>query len=1257
MNITAPQIISWIEQNPRRAQEYFPFLIGQLCNECKDITRIGFPSGDSISRPGFDGIVISGEGNAWVPEGMSVWELGTSPDTWSKAEKDFEKRNLQYSDSKKAKTTFIFFTPRKWNKKDDWEINKKSENSQWLDIRAYDVDDLVQWLEQSPATMIRLLEKINASSRHIESTDFYWQKWAESCDPKITLNSFLLSRDNSADQLKEAVQSQRSITITAESSEESRVFAVAAILSEKSISDRTVVITNQEGWRFVETITNDICVIVAYDYRAQDLCIKDNITLITPIAEAQLSPRMENAIKVSRPEIYDYQKALIAIGLDEANARRTALNTGRSWIVFRRQNSIDGRIIQPEWTENPEARVLPTLCLLGAWDATRHGDKWAYEDVDVVSKIAGHSYEEIERDLTYLASCDDAPVISLNGIWKVKSPSELFLLFSNQMTTDQLDRFFFETERILRESDPQFDLEEDERWLAAIKGKSRLQSPTLLNSLCDSIAKLATLGPEIPRLNSLSVEHKVKQLINNLFENADSIRWLSLSPYLQDLAEAAPDIFLTHVERSLSESTQPIAELVYQSSVRDIRRCSYQAPLLWTLEQIAWDPVYLAKVTRILVQLSLIKTESRSGNTPEISLSQIYCTWRPQTNATALDRIEVLKLFSKEYPDSIVSLLHSLIMTHNPYISPSPRYKWRNEEDQYKVATPEEVNNVERELWEMLIALSSQNISHATRLLEGIHFSHADKPSLDTIMNLMISLKDRASEEEKEVIADILRRKISTHELIHKAEVATPQWTIINKIEEMLSHFTPNDRLLKHKWLFNAWSFPIQGFLPYENSEQYHQKAMEMREEALDAVLSEGGTDLLEELVLLSNTPDTIGATIAHKADFFLIDWIVQQLPDAEPDSKMQKMISGFLRYRHTSTVPETLRQIVSLGTQANWHDSAFVSLFLLAPQSNESWGVLDTLNENIQAKYWEQVSPDYLYHWEVTFDYFVAKMIAARRPRTALNTVHLLIDELPASKLFELLKSAMYVDTDDVPLSFSDYYWEKMLERFECDPSIPEDELVIVELHLLDILNYGQKYPTLFKRYTSDPIFFTEAIDAVYKTDDENRIASTLPERVKRLYRNVICKCNLLPGQSEDSFVDRDKFIKFVDSVFSRSREINKTTGCEAALGYLLVHAPECSDSAWPPDYICEVLEPLGRQALREQFAIGKRNLRGVVGRAYNEGGNKERNLAQKYRSYQEQLKIKFPNVATMLGKMAVCYEGQAKREDQDAELRLEGF
>ena len=98
MNITAPQIISWIEQNPRRAQEYFPFLIGQLCNECKDITRIGFPSGDSISRPGFDGIVISGEGNAWVPEGMSVWELGTSPDTWSKAEKDFEKRNLQYSD-------------------------------------------------------------------------------------------------------------------------------------------------------------------------------------------------------------------------------------------------------------------------------------------------------------------------------------------------------------------------------------------------------------------------------------------------------------------------------------------------------------------------------------------------------------------------------------------------------------------------------------------------------------------------------------------------------------------------------------------------------------------------------------------------------------------------------------------------------------------------------------------------------------------------------------------------------------------------------------------------------------------------------------------------------------------------------------------------------------------------------------------------------------------------------------------------------
>ena len=70
-----------------------PRVIRQLVHATSErVDRIGFPADEGVQLGGYDGIVRVGEGNAFIPEGVSVWELGTNRNVKTKADADYEKR-------------------------------------------------------------------------------------------------------------------------------------------------------------------------------------------------------------------------------------------------------------------------------------------------------------------------------------------------------------------------------------------------------------------------------------------------------------------------------------------------------------------------------------------------------------------------------------------------------------------------------------------------------------------------------------------------------------------------------------------------------------------------------------------------------------------------------------------------------------------------------------------------------------------------------------------------------------------------------------------------------------------------------------------------------------------------------------------------------------------------------------------------------------------------------------------------------------
>ena len=157
------------------AHHRFPELIRRLVlATVSNPFRIDFPSGSSVRVGGLGwGLVEVEEGNSWVPSGASAWELSCEVNRTltGKATSDYQKRTADPSDVDIPTTTFVFATPRRWTGKRGWIRGRRDEGT-WYNVRAFDADDLVAWLEQAPEVSIwfaRLTGKLPASTEDILS--------------------------------------------------------------------------------------------------------------------------------------------------------------------------------------------------------------------------------------------------------------------------------------------------------------------------------------------------------------------------------------------------------------------------------------------------------------------------------------------------------------------------------------------------------------------------------------------------------------------------------------------------------------------------------------------------------------------------------------------------------------------------------------------------------------------------------------------------------------------------------------------------------------------------------------------------------------------------------------------------------------------------------------------------------------------------------------------------------------------------------
>lgn len=127
------------------------------------------------------------------------------------------------------------------------------------------------------------------------------------------------------------------------------------------------------------------------------------------------------------------------------------------------------------------------------------------------------------------------------------------------------------------------------------------------------------------------------------------------------------------------------------------------------------------------------------------------------------------------------------------------------------------------------------------------------------------------------------------------------------------------------------------------------------------------------------------------------------------------------------------------------------------------------------------------------------------------------------------------------------------------------------------------------------------------------------------------------------------------------RSRELlaaaDRLQAGEGQIGAILAYAHQDADGAWPPEPVRNALEHLDSRAVERGMATAKYSSRGVVSKSIDAGGEADHELADGFEKQAKDFRDRWPRNAAVLGDLATSYRRDARRGDEEAEQRRQGF
>jgi len=1214
---------------------------------------VDLPGFDNAERPGADGRVRAEVATAWIPSGDSVWEFGVTADSQKKANADFSTRTRKTPPSVRATATYVQVSPRNWPKKGEWESARQAEGK-WKSVRALDASDLEQWLEDSIPAQVWLSEQIGRVTSGYQTLDGYWHQWSEASDPPIPSSLFepAIGAHGAAIDAFLANTPERPFVVAADSIGEAIAFLACYFRARRSVSeseakasgaaDVALVFSSPEPLQRLATTTTGFTPIAA-----------------TPNAESALpavarqrhcfTARPRNTVDqdpdlvVEQPSRDAFEKALESLGFTPDLAEAVARQSGYSPTVLRRQRSTVQAIRQPPWAgDTDKVRSLVPLMFVGAWRQS------AKADIEILEVLAGQPYAAIEAEHARLLALDDSPVWSAGDHRGVISKFDALHAVAAHVTVSHLQQFLEYAEYVLSERNPALDLPDDEQWKAALYKKTRDHSSTLRSGICETLVLLATRGKDLFFARTgMDVARAVGQLIHKLLSPLSFDKLRSHERDLPRYAEAAPDIFLSLIESDLRTPQPLLLQLLVP-----VGSAPFDGPkrtgLLWALERLAWSPVTLPRVVDILARLSAVEIDDNWVNKPINSLASIFRCWMPQTAATLDDRIRNLEILARRHPSVGWQICVQQFLATSQMGHYSQRPEWRSDAaGAGHVLEHEEIHQFARRALDLAIEWPS----HSERTLGDLvkNLSSLEESDADRVWRKVERWANEASDEAKAHVRERIRRSVFTK----RARRMQVPAALVARAKVVSKLLEPSDSAAKHLWLFRKLWVEESADEIYDDDLDYgkrHDRIDRARRQAMAEIWQDAGLTGALRVAQESEAPDMVGSFTAFSiGDADAARKAVEDVLAIENNQTSERFLDGFLNGLAAEIRWPIIAQIV-----ADAPADQRLRVLLRSPFTRETWNLLD--GEDEKAAYWSKVA---IRNWSVAdadLNEALDRLLESGRPRMAFNLAQMDFEKVEASRLHQILL--------DVAAGGVEQPGTDLLNRHEIGeaikslagrPGVSSLDVARLEFLYIEALDYGAGgIPHLEEHLARTPNVFVEAAQLAFKRSDglvdEDADKPLNPNAAMAAYR-LLDKARFTPGLDPTSGgISIDALLAWIEEARRGCSAIGRLRTADQMIGGLLARSPRVDDDGGPAREICESLERVESEDIEKGFYIGLRNARGTFWRA--EGGDQERELARRFKSWAETRALEFPVTSRILHAVADAYANDANREDADARV-----
>ncbi|GJG88830.1 hypothetical protein tb265_40110 [Gemmatimonadetes bacterium T265] len=356
-----------------------------------------------------------------------------------------------------------------------------------------------------------------------------------------------------------------------------------------------------------------------------------------------------------------------------------------------------------------------------------------------------------------------------------------------------------------------------------------------------------------------------------------------------------------------------------------------------------------------------------------------------------------------------------------------------------------------------------------------------------------------------------------------------------------------------------------------------------------------------------------------------------------------------------------------------------------MLPAGPATWAEVDRLRPEGQAQYWRQM-PNY---WvgPADVDRAMTALVRHGRPHAAVDlaAMHVMRERRTTTDgagsddteadgsgtqgseaeraptvstdiIAATLLAAVQVAEDSNGARSSGYELRTLfdaLDRAVARGELDETEVARLELLYLPALSNERTPTVLHRQLARDPALFVEVVCLAYREEGlPARDLSDGEALSARLAYELLQGWRALPGDPANAD-GGDALGRWVRDARERLTQSNRRPIGDVLIGQVLSGSPGGADGAWPPESVRNLIDDLRSEDLERGLWTGTFNQRGVVTKHPLAGGALEREIVARYEADAASIAARWPRTAAMLRAFAARYRDDARREDDEAELR----